>query len=94
MDFYFSRFEHRRPPEPLSTPRWVRMIWQVLTVAALVLGANYYLLALDRVFKLPTPYGMPFRWRWRTLAWIGTSPVHHKFMAGKRSSARRPPDGD
>lgn len=41
MDFYFSRFEHRRPPEPLSTPRWVRMIWQVLAVAALVLGANY-----------------------------------------------------
>ena len=41
MDFYFSRFEHRRPPEPLSTPSWVRMIWQVFAVAALVLGANY-----------------------------------------------------
>lgn len=41
MDFYFSRFEHRRPPEPLTTPRWVMMTWQVLAVAALILGANY-----------------------------------------------------
>ncbi len=30
MDFYFSRFEHRRPPEPLTTPRWVMFTWQVL----------------------------------------------------------------
>jgi len=41
MDFYFSRFENRRPPEPLSTPRWVMATWQVLAVAALILGANY-----------------------------------------------------
>lgn len=41
MDFYFSRFEHRRPPEPLTTPRWVMFTWQVLAVAALILGANY-----------------------------------------------------
>ncbi len=51
MDFYFSRFEHRRPPEPLSTPRWVRMIWQVLAVAAPGAWCQLYLLALDRVLK-------------------------------------------
>lgn len=72
MDFYFSRFEHRRPPEPLSTPRWVRMIWQVLAVAALVLGANYIYwrwtasLNTDALW-----YAIPLVLA-ETLAWIGT----------------------
>lgn len=72
MDFYFSRFEHRRPPEPLSTPSWVRMIWQVFAVAALVLGANYIYwrwtasLNTDALW-----YAIPLVLA-ETLAWIGT----------------------
>ncbi len=42
MDFYFTRFEHRQPPEPLKTPRWVMLTWQVLAVASLILGANIF----------------------------------------------------
>ena len=72
MDFYFSRFEHRRPPEPLKTPRWVMMTWQVLAVAALILGANYIYwrwtasLNTDALW-----YAIPLVLA-ETLAWIGT----------------------
>jgi cellulose synthase (UDP-forming) len=41
MDHYFSRFEQRRPPPALQTPRWIVICWQVLAVAGLILGANY-----------------------------------------------------
>lgn len=72
MDFYFSRFEHRQPPEPLKTPRWVMMTWQVLAVAALILGANYIYwrwtasLNTDALW-----YAIPLVLA-ETLAWIGT----------------------
>ena len=72
MDFYFSRFEHRRPPEPLTTPRWVMFTWQVLAVAALILGANYIYwrwtasLNTDALW-----YAIPLVLA-ETLAWIGT----------------------
>ena len=72
MDFYFSRFEHRRPPEPLTTPRWVMFTWHVLAVAALILGANYIYwrwtasLNTDALW-----YAIPLVLA-ETLAWIGT----------------------
>ena len=48
MDFYFSRFEHRQPPEPLKTPRWVMMTAGVSGRGAHT-GRKLYLLALDRL---------------------------------------------
>lgn len=72
MDFYFSRFENRRPPEPLKTPRWVMFTWQVLAVAALILGGNYIYwrwtasLNTDALW-----YAIPLVLA-ETLAWIGT----------------------
>lgn len=39
--FYFSRFEHRRPPEPLPASRAIERIWHVLAVLNLVAGAWY-----------------------------------------------------
>lgn len=41
MAFYFSHFEHRKPPEPLNTPWFIQVLWQCLAVAALILGGNY-----------------------------------------------------
>lgn len=72
MDFYFTRFEHRQPPEPLKTPRWVMLTWQVLAVASLILGANYIYwrwtasLNTDALW-----YAIPLVLA-ETLAWIGT----------------------
>ena len=40
-DFYFSRFEHRRPPEPLKRSPVGERVWQVLAVLSLMLGARY-----------------------------------------------------
>ncbi|WP_039058394.1 glycosyltransferase, partial [Enterobacter sp. Bisph1] len=73
MGFYFSRFETRRPPEPLSTPGWVKKAWQILAVAALILGANYIRwrwmesLNMDALW-----YAIPLVVA-ETLAWIGTA---------------------
>jgi cellulose synthase (UDP-forming) len=39
--FYFERFEHRRPPEPLPHSPGRELAWQFLVIVALVLGANY-----------------------------------------------------
>jgi cellulose synthase (UDP-forming) len=39
--FYFSAFEHRRPPPPLPQSRPVEVLWQVLAIANLVAGAVY-----------------------------------------------------
>ncbi|OKB68358.1 cellulose synthase [Serratia marcescens] len=39
--FYFSSFEKRSPPAPLKTSRAIEFLWQILAVAALVVGANY-----------------------------------------------------
>ena len=39
--FYFDKFEHRRPPDPLPYSPTVERIWQVLAVAALIAGALY-----------------------------------------------------
>ena len=39
--FYFDRFEHRRPPEPMAYSARIELLWQFLVVIALVLGANY-----------------------------------------------------
>lgn len=72
MGFYFSRFEDRKPPEPLKTPRWAMITWQILAVAALILGANYIYwrwtasLNMDALW-----YAIPLVLA-ETLAWIGT----------------------
>lgn len=39
--FYFSKFEDRRPPDPLPVSRPIERIWQVLAVLNLCLGAWY-----------------------------------------------------
>ena len=39
--FYFDRFEHRRPPEPVPYSATRELLWQFLAIVALVLGANY-----------------------------------------------------
>jgi cellulose synthase (UDP-forming) len=39
--FYFDRFEHRRPPPPLAHSPARELAWQFLAIVALVLGANY-----------------------------------------------------
>jgi cellulose synthase (UDP-forming) len=39
--FYFERFEHRRPPEPVPHSAARELAWQFLAIVALVLGANY-----------------------------------------------------
>ncbi|TFY96708.1 glycosyltransferase family 2 protein [Ramlibacter humi] len=39
--FYFDRFEHRKPPEPVPYSRRRELLWQFLVIIALVLGANY-----------------------------------------------------
>lgn len=40
-DFYFRRFEHRRPPAPVPHSPARELAWQFLAIVALVLGANY-----------------------------------------------------
>ncbi|MFK3762166.1 glycosyltransferase family 2 protein [Serratia ureilytica] len=39
--FYFSSFEKRSPPAPLKNSRAIEFLWQILAVAALLVGANY-----------------------------------------------------
>lgn len=41
MGFYFDKFEHRKPPEPLAYSPYVEFVWQFMAIIALVLGANY-----------------------------------------------------
>jgi len=41
LEFYFSKFENRRPPPPLPYSAGIELLWQFLVVVALVLGANY-----------------------------------------------------
>jgi cellulose synthase (UDP-forming) len=41
LDFYFKKFEHRRPPPPLTYSPTIEATWQFLIVIALILGANY-----------------------------------------------------
>jgi cellulose synthase (UDP-forming) len=41
LDFYFTKFEDRRPPPPISYSPVIEAIWQFLVVIALILGANY-----------------------------------------------------
>ena len=41
MGFYFDKFEHRKPPEPVPHSPLIELVWQFLVVIALVLGANY-----------------------------------------------------
>jgi cellulose synthase (UDP-forming) len=41
LDFYFDRFENRRPPEPVPHSPVIELAWQFMVVIALVLGANY-----------------------------------------------------
>ncbi|WP_423142997.1 glycosyltransferase [Parablastomonas sp. CN1-191] len=40
-DFYFRRFEDRRPPAPLPYSRAIELIWQTLAVFCLLAGARY-----------------------------------------------------
>ena len=41
MAFYFEKFEHRKPPEPVPHRPYIELVWQFLAVIALVLGGNY-----------------------------------------------------
>ncbi|HYF41523.1 MAG TPA: glycosyltransferase [Ramlibacter sp.] len=41
MPFYFERFEHRRPSEPVPHRPGLELAWQFLAIVALILGANY-----------------------------------------------------
>ncbi|AOF95063.1 glycosyl transferase 21 family protein (plasmid) [Sphingobium sp. RAC03] len=41
LSFYFTRFEHRRPPDPLPHSVVVEKIWQGLAIVSLLLGARY-----------------------------------------------------
>lgn len=41
MAFYFEKFEHRKPPEPVPHCPYIELVWQFLAVIALVLGGNY-----------------------------------------------------
>ena len=41
MGFYFDKYEHRTPPEPVPYRPGIEMVWQFLAVVALGLGADY-----------------------------------------------------
>lgn len=41
MNFYFEKFEHRRPPEPLRRSLVGERVWQTLAIVSLCLGAWY-----------------------------------------------------
>lgn len=41
MEFYFSKFEHRKPPKPLPHSDTRELLWQCLAVMNLVFGAWY-----------------------------------------------------
>ncbi|CCJ82483.1 Cellulose synthase (UDP-forming) [Cronobacter dublinensis 1210] len=72
MGFYFSRFEDRKPPEPLKTPRVVKILWQIMSVAALVLGANYIRWRWTESLNMDALwYALPLVIA-ETCAWIGT----------------------
>ncbi|MDU4095549.1 MAG: glycosyltransferase, partial [Pantoea sp.] len=92
MDFYFSKFEHRRPPPPLRTPNAVRILWQVLAIAGLVLGANYIRwrwtasLNMDALW-----YAVPLALA-ETLAWIGTLLFTINLWQEKDPAPQLPPD--
>ena len=91
MDFYFTRFEHRQPPEPLKTPRWVMLTWQVLAVASLILGANYI------YWRWTASLNTDALWYAIPLVLAETrldrhSPIHHKPVERRRSAAKSAPD--
>jgi cellulose synthase (UDP-forming) len=41
LDFYFNKYEDRKPPAPLQLSPTMQAAWQFLAVVALILGANY-----------------------------------------------------
>lgn len=41
LSFYFDKFEHRKPPEPLAYSPLIELTWQFIAVIALILGGNY-----------------------------------------------------
>ncbi|HYE53021.1 MAG TPA: glycosyltransferase [Azospirillaceae bacterium] len=41
MGFYFDRFEHRQPPEPVPHSPWRELLWQFLAVMNLCFGTWY-----------------------------------------------------
>lgn len=41
MGFYFDKFEHRKPPEPLAYSPFIELAWQFFAIVALILGGNY-----------------------------------------------------
>ena len=74
MDHYFSRFEQRRPPAALQTPRWIVICWQVLAVAGLILGANYIRWGwMSSLNPDALWYAVPLALA-ETCAWFGTLP--------------------
>lgn len=40
-DFYFRKFEHRRPPAPVPYSAWRETLWQFLAASAVILGVRY-----------------------------------------------------
>lgn len=72
MHFYFSPFEARRPPPPLINHPWISFLWQMLIVAALLLGANYIRWRwMDSLNYDALWYSVPLALA-ETLAYIGT----------------------
>ncbi|GAJ63170.1 glycosyltransferase [Edwardsiella piscicida] len=72
MHFYFSPFEARRPPPPLINHPWINFLWQMLIVAALLLGANYIRWRwMDSLNYDALWYSVPLALA-ETLAYIGT----------------------
>lgn len=41
QEFYFIKYEHRRPPEPLKNSIFLEFFWQVLACLSLILGGRY-----------------------------------------------------
>lgn len=72
MYFYFSPFEKRRPPAPLAHHPGVEFLWQMLIIAALLLGANYIRWRwMDSLNYEALWYAVPLALA-ETLAYIGT----------------------
>jgi cellulose synthase (UDP-forming) len=40
-DFYFTKFEHRRPPAPVPYSAWRETLWQFLAAVSVILGTRY-----------------------------------------------------
>ncbi len=92
-DFYFRRFEQRRPPPPVPHSPRIELLWQFLVIVALVLGANYIRwrwtdsLNFDALwFALPLVIA-------ETLAYIGLLLFAFNLWQTRDTPRRPPPQG-